>query len=117
MCAYDPMLKGFGLRPMHCNESGSRTRRTLGRQGSRDVALKAYVGQTRDQRSLNTCASSEKRRLVEYPPLEALCKGGHGAQTDCRNRLGKVSLDSCALPLTFYIATACVAVLASGPLA
>ena len=61
---------------MHFNESGSRMRHTLTWKGQMNVPIKECVGQTRDRWTLNTHVCSDPARFTDYPPLEAMFKGG-----------------------------------------
>ncbi len=69
-------MEGFDQKPVHVNESGSRTRQTLGWRGSREASLKDREGQTRERWKLMTHDASDLSRFAEYPLLEALLQGG-----------------------------------------
>jgi hypothetical protein len=73
---YDPAMEGFDQKPMHFNESGSRSRQTLFWKGAGNVPLKEVVSHTRTRWTLNTHVTSDRSIYPELPPLEALVKGG-----------------------------------------
>ena len=73
---YDPTTEGVDQKPVHSNESGSRTKQTLGWKGSHYVSLKECTSQTRERWTLMTHVASDLARFPESPPLEALFKGG-----------------------------------------
>ena len=87
---YDPESEGFDQKPMHFNESGSRMRHTLAWKGRVDVQLKECVAQTRDRWTLNTHVLAVPRADDEFPPIEALFKGGPRAAASARAALNRL---------------------------
>ena len=73
---YDPDLDGFDQKPFHFNESGSQMRKTLHWKGVPEVPLKECASAVRCRWTACTWTSSRIARFEEYPPLEALFKGG-----------------------------------------
>ena len=73
---YDPIMEGWDQKPFHFNESGSAQRKTLHWQGVPEVPLKECASAVRTRWTATTYASTNPDRFTEYPPLEALFKGG-----------------------------------------
>ena len=89
---YDPELDGFDQKPFHFNESGSQLRETLHWKGVPEVSLKECASAVRTRWTACTWTSSKVARFEEYPPLEALFKGGDVVQ----QRLDDMLMTLCA---------------------
>ena len=98
---YDPEIEGFDQKPMHFNESGSRMRHTLAWKGCLDVQLKECVSQTRERWTLNTHVLASPRADDEFPPLEALFKGGPRVAASARAALARLRDEGEYGPLTW----------------
>ena len=89
---YDPIIEGWDQKPFHFNESGSQTRKTLHWQGAPEVPLKECAAAVRMRWTATTYASTKPDRFTEFPPLEALFKGGPIVE----QRLDDVLISLCA---------------------
>ena len=89
---YDPELDGFDQKPFHFNESGSQMRKTLHWKGVPEVSLKECQSAVRSRWTACTYTSSRIGKFDEYPPLEAVFKGGPVVQ----KRLDDMLLTLCA---------------------
>ena len=89
---YDPVIEAWDQKPFHFNESGSQMRKTLHWKGVPEVPLKECQSATRMRWSATTYCSTDPTRFSEFPPLEALFKGGEVVQ----HRLDKLLRDLCA---------------------
>ena len=89
---YDPELDGFDQKPFHFNESGSQMRKTLHWKGVPEVSLKECQSALRSRWTACTYTSSRLGKFDEYPPLEAVFKGGPVVQ----QRLDDMLLTLCA---------------------
>jgi len=99
---YDPAMEGFDQKPMHFNESGSRSRQTLFWKGAGNVPLKEVVSQTRSRWTLNTHVTSDLGSYPELPPLEALFKGGPRVASLAEACLRRVRDDADFGPLAWF---------------
>ena len=70
------IIEGFDQKPFHFNESGSNNRKSLHWTGVESVPLKECSSAVRARWSGCTYVSSHPDHFAEYPPLEALFKGG-----------------------------------------
>ena len=73
---YDPDIDAWDQKPFHFNESGSQMRKSLHWKGIPEVPLKECQAATRARWSATTYCSSNAQKHGEWPPLEALFKGG-----------------------------------------
>ena len=89
---YSPILEGFDQKPFHFNESGSTMRKTLHWKGIDEVPLKELSSAVRARWTACTYTASDLSRFEEFPPLEALFKGGE----IIRQKLEDTLIDFCA---------------------
>ena len=73
---YDPVMEGWDQKPFHFNESGSQLSKSLVFKGAPEVPLKELSSAVRARWSACTYSSTDPARFAEFPPLEALFKGG-----------------------------------------
>ena len=73
---YDPVMEGWDQKPFHFNESGSQMSKSLVFKGAPEVPLKELSSAVRARWSACTYSSTDPARFAEFPPLEALFKGG-----------------------------------------
>ena len=89
---YDPVMEGWDQKPFHFNEAGSQVKKTLVFKGVGEVPLKELSSAVRARWSACTYSSTDPSRFVEFPPLEALFKGGATVE----QRLDDMLLRLCA---------------------
>jgi len=100
-------LDGFDQKPFHFNESGSRIHKTLHWKGVPEVPLKECASAVRCRWTACTWTSSRIARFEEYPPLEALFKGGEIIQGNMDDMLMSLRAGGDHGELSFFSAQVC----------
>ena len=102
----DPDLDGFDQKALHVNESGSQMRKTLHWKGVPEVPLKECASAVRCRWTACTSTSSRIARFEEFPPLEALFKGGDIIQGNMDDMLMSLCAGGDHGELSFFSAQA-----------